>query len=168
MQLKNLALYRVSLSRIRTCCTCFGKLCICMYMHDCVCIWWLLYLFQVVVWSALFKYHLELGHYESAYKAMMANPDAVRSASCEESEVTQLSVDVRWWYLWCHTQVKAVAGGLEIIYCFISGLLYFTCCLTGIGPSTGIGRNMLCALGEHSWPRELWFIGLFMYIIYIH
>ena len=28
----------------------------------------------------LFKNHLELGHYEEAYEAMMANPDPIRSA----------------------------------------------------------------------------------------
>lgn len=36
--------------------------------------------FQVVLWSTLFKYHLELGHYREAYEAMMANPDPIRSA----------------------------------------------------------------------------------------
>lgn len=34
--------------------------------------------FQVVLWSTLFKYHLELGHYKEAYEAMMANPDPIR------------------------------------------------------------------------------------------
>lgn len=34
--------------------------------------------FQVVLWSTLFKYHLELGHYKEAFEAMMANPDPIR------------------------------------------------------------------------------------------
>lgn len=35
-----------------------------------------------MLWSTLFKYHLELGHFEEAYEAMMANPDTVRCDVC--------------------------------------------------------------------------------------
>jgi len=35
---------------------------------------------QAILWSTLFKYHLELGHSEEAYKAMMGNPDPARWA----------------------------------------------------------------------------------------
>lgn len=45
---------------------------ICMCNYVCLCC-------QVVLWSTLFKCHLELGHYEEAYEAMMANPDPIRS-----------------------------------------------------------------------------------------
>lgn len=33
---------------------------------------------QAILWSSLFKYHLELGHGREAYDAMMGNPDPVR------------------------------------------------------------------------------------------
>ena len=33
---------------------------------------------QAILWSSLFKHHLELGHGEEAYDAMMGNPDPVR------------------------------------------------------------------------------------------
>ena len=33
---------------------------------------------QAILWSNLFKYHLELGHSEQAYRAMLGNPDPVR------------------------------------------------------------------------------------------
>jgi nuclear pore complex protein Nup160 len=39
---------------------------------------------SVVLWSTLFKYHLELGHFEEAYDAMMANPDPIR---CDSASV---------------------------------------------------------------------------------
>lgn len=69
---------------------------------------------QVVVWSALFKYHLELGHYESAYKAMMANPDAVRSASYDEScNVRMYTYVMIIWegHLWIMLLLHTCTGG---------------------------------------------------------
>jgi len=35
-----------------------------------------------ILWSTLFKYHLELGHSEEAYEAMMGNPDPARRSDC--------------------------------------------------------------------------------------
>ncbi|XP_014677930.1 PREDICTED: nuclear pore complex protein Nup160-like isoform X2 [Priapulus caudatus] len=34
------------------------------------------------LWSLIFKYHLELGHYDEAYSALNSNPDATRHKDC--------------------------------------------------------------------------------------
>ena len=63
--------------------------CVCVYVCVCVCVCYVcvcvrvcvntsLLSLQAVFWSNLFKHHLELGHSEEAYCAMMDNPDPVR------------------------------------------------------------------------------------------
>eukprot|EP00731_Ephydatia_muelleri_P011737 Em0006g631a len=44
-----------------------------------------------VVWSTLFKYHLELGHFSAAYEAMVNNPDPSRRKDCVQRFVVVLT-----------------------------------------------------------------------------
>ena len=68
-----------------------------------------------MLWSTLFKYNLELGHYEEAYEAMMANPDPVRSDVCASVHTQYIGVHFihiqGWHWLTC---VKCVHTKLEI------------------------------------------------------
>jgi len=39
-------------------------------------------LFQPMLWSVIFKYHLELEHHNEAYAAIVHNPDKTRRENC--------------------------------------------------------------------------------------
>jgi hypothetical protein len=44
--------------------------------------WLTVTFFQPTLWSKKFKQHLELGHNEEAYSAMISNPDPSRRKDC--------------------------------------------------------------------------------------
>ena len=65
---------------------------------------------QAVVWSTLFKYHLELGQYSAAYEAMVNNPDPSRLVPNDVCAVSVL-------YLYC----------MLAVVCTVSELLRYIC-----------------------------------------
>ena len=63
--------------------------------------------FQAILWSTLFKYHLELGHCSEAYGAMMGNPDTTRCVQVvsDAIQLYVLSCDSRVAVGgWCYTR----------------------------------------------------------------